>query len=187
MSDKIRVEVDEDGTVRVEIGGINARAVFNRLGGVGGARRFLRGELTLVEAEGEPLLGFVRTVRTTPDEPTIVYTSSQFKDWFHEVPEGARAEELTLRKLERKSHNSAIITALGGEEMAAVTWADFKSALAEKEDEGDHMFLLGYMEDKNGVLRAVDAFWDGVGWYVRAFSLGDPDRWLAGLRVLSRN
>lgn len=37
------------------------------------------------------------------------------------------------------------------------------------------------------VLRAVDVSWDGVGWYVCAFSVESPYGWDGGSRVFSRN
>ncbi|PIP86534.1 hypothetical protein COV42_01280 [Candidatus Campbellbacteria bacterium CG11_big_fil_rev_8_21_14_0_20_44_21] len=176
----------EMGKYNLHVDDVSIEAVFNRLGGVEGARRLLRGELVLTEAEGEPLLSFVWTFRTTAAEPTIVWTSPQFKDWFGGIAEGARAEELTLRKLARRSRDAAIITALGDKEVAAVSWADFKSALAEKEAEGDHTPIIAYMLDVNGVLRAVSARWSGDGWYVFVCSLNDPIGWSAGNQVLSR-
>jgi len=161
-------------------------SIVNKLGGEEGAEAFLRDELKLVKAEEDPLLSVVWTIQTMLTEPTVTCTSPQFKGWFHGVPDGELSEELTIRKLARRSRNTPIITALGGEEASAVTWADFKSALAEKEAEGDHTSIMAYMVDVNGVLRSVRAFWGGVGWDVRACSLDSPEVWFAGRRVLSR-
>ena len=44
-----------------------------------------------------------------------------------------------------------------------------------------------YVRDVNGELRAVFVGWGGVGWSVRAYSVGDPDAWRGGDRVFSRN
>jgi len=154
---------------------------FNDLVGV---RELVRGRRKFAEP---PLLTPVRIFAPTSAKPTISRTSSQFKSWFDGVPEGERAAELTLRRLERSSLDGPIIAALGGEQAAKSSLADFYAALAEKETIGDFTPLTGYARDRKGVLRAVRGDRHGGGWCVRAFSVDIPDGWRGGSQVLSRN
>lgn len=48
-------------------------------------------------------------------------------------------------------------------------------------------YAIFYVNDKNGVLRAVGVSWDDDGWDVSANSVEGPGRWVAGDQVFSRN
>lgn len=119
-----------------------------------------------------------------------------FEKWFL-----GKVEELTKVELPKRHHDlehdsldAEILTDLGGKEAAEVTLAGV-FALLELQPKGESGELLTngcanifYIKDVvGGVLRAVHVLWDGVGWHVYAGSVTASRRWLAGLRVFSRN
>jgi hypothetical protein len=137
----------------------------------------------------------INTKRNAPVK--ISYLGDNFTDWFlsgsgkTEDPES----EQTLRyhKLRKASVDGPIITELGGEAKAETTLSEMFS-LMEKQKNGESGTLLNngwanifYIRDSAGVLRAVYVHWDGGGWRVRAYALGDPFRWLVGRQTFSRN
>jgi len=103
--------------------------------------------------------------------------------------------EQTLRyhKLRKSSGDGPIIEELGGEAKAETTLSEMFS-LMEKQKHGEDGVLLNngyanifYIRDQNGVLRAVFVGWDDGGWGVDAVSVEDPDGWIDGVQVFSRN
>lgn len=79
------------------VDGVSVEAVFNKLGGVEGARRFLRDELTLVEVAPE-LVRVDRTVRPT-------YPSWWMREVLHPELEMRGPSEFDCAKLELWLHN----------------------------------------------------------------------------------
>ncbi|MBU1179975.1 hypothetical protein KJ885_03455 [Patescibacteria group bacterium] len=124
----------------------------------------------------------------------ISYLGDNFRSWFLDKTEES-SDETTLRyhTLRRASMDESIITELGGEAWAETTLAQIY-ALIKKQKNGEAGVLLKngyanifYVRDVGSVFRAVLVYWDGVGWYVYAFSVGPPCGWFDGSRVFSRN
>ena len=124
----------------------------------------------------------------------ISYLGDKFKGWFGEKVEDPIGEQ-TLRygKLRKASVDAPIIAELGGEEKSETTLSETYHLMA-KQPNGEKGVLLNngranlfYIKDQNGTLRTVFVFWDGVGWYVHALSVLDPDTWHDGRQVFSRN
>jgi len=59
---------------------------------------------------------------------------------------------------------------------------DFLRKYAKK-----NVWYLFYIKDKDGVLCAVDANWNGDGWYLNAHSVAGQYRWYDDILVVSRN
>jgi len=124
----------------------------------------------------------------------ISYLGDNFCLWFlDKVEEPFIGSELRYGRLRKLSVDAPIIAELGGEEKAETTLTELWQAL-EKQPNGNRGDLLTdgcanifYIRDVNGVLRAVYAFWFGVGWFVFADSVVSPHRWLGGFQVFSRN
>lgn len=191
---------------------VSVEALLNKLGGVEGARRFLRDELVLSEAVAKKLLERLSTTIAIPaiasftaSENFIIDTSSRakvkisylgdnLKDNFLSKVESdeVAAEELAINRLLENSFDPAIIIALGGETRVEITLGQFFAAFA-KQPNGEKGTLLtngyanvGYIRDINGVLWAVYGFWDDGGWDFGASPLDDPYEWYGGDRFLSR-
>jgi len=127
-------------------------------------------------------------------EVIIGWIGGNFQSWFL-----GKVEELTAVEIPNHHHDlkcdsldAEILADLGGEAAAEVTLAGVYELLKfQPRGENGALLVTGfanifYVRDKGGVLRAVDVYWSGVGWYVRARSVEDPDSWDAGNRVFSR-
>jgi hypothetical protein len=184
-------------------------AIVNKLGGMDGVQRFLAGTSEVIAK------GLFERLATTIAIPTVAsFTSSGFfiidtskkatvkisrlGDNFkkHFLPKVEKnevaAEDLAINKLLEYAYDPAIITALGGEAKVEITLGQFFSAFA-KQPNGEAGPLLtngyanvGYIRDIEGVLWAVDGFWDGGGWDFEASPLDRPDGWLDVNQFLSR-
>jgi len=102
-------------------------------------------------------------------------------------------QELRYGNLTKNSVDSPIIEELGGEAKAETTLTELHNLL-RKQGNGEEGDLLTsgysnifYTRNTNGVLRAVNVYWDDAGWGVRAYSVESPYDWDAGDRVFSRN
>ncbi len=134
-------------------------------------------------------------VNTKKNAPVkISYLGDNFNDWFlgkEEQPFGGST--LNHRKLSRSSVDGPIIAELGGEAKAETTLTELFSLMeAQKNSESGPLLMDGYanifyIREAKGVLRTVGAFWDGGGWSVCAFPVGDPDEWRGARQVFSRN
>jgi hypothetical protein len=98
------------------------------------------------------------------------------------------------RDLPAEEGGIAIIPELGGEAKAETALTELHDLLKKQgngEKEGDLLTDIRanifYIRNIQGVLRAVGVHWCGGGWVVRAYSTSDPDGWVAGRRVFSRN
>ena len=124
----------------------------------------------------------------------ISYLGDNFKNWFFGKEEILFSNTLIHgRQLNKNSVDGPILAELGGQEKAKTTLAEIY-AMMECQANGESGPLLNngyvnifYVPDVNGTLRAVDVYWDDNGWNVDAYSVEDPDEWLADRRVFSRN
>lgn len=121
----------------------------------------------------------------------ISYLGDNFKDNFlGKIEEPFAGSMLRYGKLKKGSVDRPIIAELGGEAKVETTLAEMFS-LMEKGEEGGLLTNgyanIFYIRDKKGVLWAVRCHGDGVGWFVRAFSVDDPLEWRAGGQVFSRS
>lgn len=183
-------------------------AVFNKLGGMEGVKRFLAGT---VEVVVKKLLEQVGSISLPPVERFVakdhfvVDTSSEAKvkiRWFSEnfrkhflgkvedTPVGA--EDLTVSRLLEDSFDPAIITDLGGEAKVEISLGQFFAAFAKQPKGEDGPMLtnecanVGYIRDDEGVLWAVFGRWRDDGWGFAADPLDDPCRWYRDHQFLSR-
>ncbi|OGH89435.1 MAG: hypothetical protein A2469_04530 [Candidatus Magasanikbacteria bacterium RIFOXYC2_FULL_40_16] len=180
-------------------------ALLNIIGGADVARKVLRGEskLTVVEIVPQPLLTLAGTVKVQPvnklgvneffnennSSVRISYVGDNFKEWFYgKEEEQPNANETVLRyhTLNRRSVDGPIIKELGGEDKVKVTLSHVAALMLEQSN-GERGALLTnsyadifYVHDV-----AVNVYWLGFGWYVVAYSVGDPGGWNAGGRVFS--
>lgn len=184
---------------------VTDRELQERLIAKGQLRRLLRGELEVrkvVERVAE-LLTFLSLV-TVPTTQKFVakdsfdlkkfYLSNNFKSWFLGKTEEPQAEtELRCHKLARYARDLEIIPELGGEEKVETTLSQIATLIASQANGEEGTLLVNgfanifYVRDQNGVLRTVNAHWDGFGWYLNAGPLGRPHEWHDGDRVFSRN
>ena len=124
----------------------------------------------------------------------ISYLGDNFKVWFGDkIEDPITKQTLRYAKLLKPLVDAPIIAELGGEEKSETTATEIYALMA-KQANGENGALLNngwwnifYVEDQNGVLRAVCVFWSGVGWYVGAGSVVGPDGWHGGRQVFSRN
>lgn len=157
-------------------------------------------------AEPPQLLALVTTVEV-PALPALtvsgefvhgegVYLWDNFRDHFL-TKEEAAVEPTTIRvhELGEDALDPPIIAELGGEEVAEISAGQFRWLLRQQangEEEGilltDGRANVADIRDANGVLWAVDAYWDGGdrGWDVDAGPVAYPDGQFAGFQVLSR-
>jgi len=132
---------------------------------------------------------FVATEKFRPGKTTdgikVGRLGASFKE--HLLPkvesDEVAAEELAVNKLLKGSRDSAIITALGGEEKIEINLGQFWEFLKTADQ---NFWYVAYIRDTEGVLWAVGAHWFGGGLLVEASSLDDPFGWFADRRFLSR-
>lgn len=126
----------------------------------------------------------------------ISYLGDNFKSWFLEgdgkIEELIGEQTLRYAKLRKSSVDGPIISELGGETKAETALAEMFSLMKEQAN-GEAGILLNngyanifYVHDLSGVLRTVDVFWYGDGWYVFASAVENPFRWDDGSQVFSR-
>jgi len=200
---------DRFAMVNLTAGELNA--LVKNVGGEDAVRRINRGELEVRELEKPGLLLCVAPNVIVPggerlnaaeafavgnhaDGVRIYSVDRNFREHFlgkteEDVPEVTVA----AYELMDDSRDPAIITALGGEEYAELTLAHVRE-LMRRTQAGEKSPLQSgvnvlYARDENGVMWAVNAYW-GAGvrdWGVHACSVGHPDPWYHGGRVLSRS
>lgn len=200
----------------VYIEDVSVEAVFNKMGGVAGAKRFLADELILTESpKTPPILELVSTVvvsatsgqfiakekfvRDTGNSTKVKinFIGTDFEAWFlygeGKIENPISGQKLHCHKLLQSSVDGPIITELGGEAKAETTLCEM-FAIMERHGKGEEGTLLNngrvnifYIKDQNGVLRTVSVDWRGAGWYVNAFFVKDSSRWFDGNHVFSRN
>ena len=194
------------------VDGVSVEALLNKLGGVEGAKRFLRDELVISEAVAKKLLERLSTTIAVPAMTQFIaadnfvvdtsksalmkisYLGDNFKANFLQKVESdeVAAEELVINKLLENSFDPAIIIALGGEAKVEISLGQFFAAFAKQPKGEDGPLLtnryanVGYIRGSNGVLCAVGGRWRVGGWSFGADSLDRRDRWSDGYQFLSR-
>lgn len=184
-------------------------AVFNKLGGIAAAQAFLRDEVTVTKPAKPSLLRLMSTesvsatqsfksadnfkVDTKKAAVRIYYLGDNFKKHFGRKEEGAsEAVDIKVHKLLEGSLDAPVITELA--DKCEIMLGQF-FALLSKQGKGETGPLLtngyaniAYIRDDEGILWAVSAYWysDRGGWYVVAYSVEHPGRWIGGIQVLSR-
>jgi len=120
----------------------------------------------------------------TVDGIKVAQLGDNFKaNFLTKVEESVPALEMREHELIARSRDPAIITELGGEGQVETFLAHFWEFLKTADQAHWH---VRYVRDTHGVLWAVYGYWLVDGWDFVAFPLGDPFRWFAGCRVLSR-
>jgi len=171
-------------------------ALVKNIGGDKIARGILDGTVKFTVLK-ESILNLIRTlwvsaqpaVTTSEDyfkEAGVVVMGDNFQNQFLGLEIGASERtEFTIRKLEKESLDRPILDELG--DKAEISASQFKAFLAENRRSPE--WFIFYLRGRDGNLWAVIAHWNSVidGWYVRAFSVGNPNEWVAGHRVVSRN
>lgn len=122
----------------------------------------------------------------TEGRNNIYYIGSNFSSLFQPcTPERA---DLKVAKLKRPMTNREILEEWGPE---VVTLGNVAYAMENAEKVGllkNGYANIFYVNDKDGVLRAVGVNYDaGSGWYVDARTVDNPLAWGAGHEVVSRN
>lgn len=111
----------------------------------------------------------------------ISYLGNNFKDWFGNPEVEPNTKQLQTKTLERGMLDKEILAELKPME---ITLDEFLGQL-QYLDKSE--WYIGYIRDRENVLRAVFVNWYGVGWDVDAYSVEDPREWDAGYRVFSRD
>jgi hypothetical protein len=170
---------------------VSVEAVFNKLGGVERAKRFLQSKVEIVY---KSILTFLRPAKLGP-QPAMILTEEYWKSvgvvWMGDNfqthllgLEVARAGEMELAvsNLEEASVDAPILAELG--DRARIPASQIGNFL--KEHKGSEEYFIFYPEELPDW--AVSARWfsfDG-GWSVLALPVTSLFRWLAGSQVVSR-
>lgn len=169
-------------------------AVWNKLGGEEGVKRFLadrveivmKSILTLVRTAVIPAQSAVTTSKKYFEEAGVKWTGDNFEAQFLGLEVEAVDETiLSVHKLNESSLDEPILVELG--DKAETTPSQFKEFLSQNKKSKE--YFLFYMKGKDGELWAVFARWYIVydGWGVGAYSVRRPGGWSAGSQVVSRN
>ena len=118
-------------------------------------------------------------MKLTDKQFNILYLGSNFKEWFSDVEVSPDTKKLSTIKLPRSMNDKEILRELKPSE---ITLDEFIGQLGFL-DKSER--CLGYIKDKNGILRAVRVFWYDDGWRVLAYSVEDPSEWGSDDRVFS--
>lgn len=168
---------------------VSVEAVFNKLGGVDGAVRFLQDKTKLVEVEGviKKYLGFLSVVsipamkkfvvkkRFVEGEGGINCTSERFEKWFfNTIEEPTKETEFRQSLLKQRTDDSSIVSELGGEANAKVHLSQIEY-LMNNVYKKDGTVYISYAEttvfekyeesyknekDENVVVRAINVHFD---------------------------
>ncbi len=196
---------------------VSIEALMNKLGGIEGAKAFLRGTVEIVVKNILDMLGTTKTSATTEkfvakDKFTKDSKEVKFYGFFGSFEEDFLAGdgkiedplgEQSLRygelvkpatDLPKEEGGIAIIPELGGEVKAETSLTELHDLLKKQvngEKEGallvDGRANILYIRNIRGVLRAVNANWFDDGWSINANSVELPFDWAAGHRFFSRN
>ncbi len=181
-------------------------AIVNKLGGMDGVNRFLRGELEVKE------YSLLRRIKTVPvpaqkrfvakdhfvvnagedARVKISYLGDNFcANFLDKIENPAEEKSLAVSKLLKKSLDLPILGELG--DKAETQLSQMFALMSEQPDgEGGTLLTNGaanifYIRDKNNKFWAVYCYWVGDGWCAFAGSVEYPYEWLGGGRVFSRN
>ena len=193
----------------VYIEDVSVEALINKLGGIEGAKAFLRGTVEIVRTKILDILGTTTTSATTKKfvakekfrkgskEVEFYRIWNNFTNWFlagdSKTEEPLGEQELRYGNLTKDYDNGLIIEELGGEVKAETILTELFDLLTKQANGEDGVLLTNgyanifYIKDTSGVLRAVYVDWRDDGWNVNAYSVERPNDWNAGYRVFSRN
>lgn len=186
-------------------------AFLNRIGGVEGMQKINSGEWIvgepssvkkpksnrsnastgLLEPFGEPVqvegaIQFVpckRIVKGLNGDLPISYVGENFQKVFADlVEDDVPAVSLKQRKLLKRSLDGPILSALRGKKRAKIALVHAFDFLKTADRSKWYIF---YVADSKGVLWAVYAYWDGVGWPLSTVAVARPVEWDAGSVVVS--
>jgi hypothetical protein len=123
----------------------------------------------------------------------IAFWDENFKKWFgNKVEKPVVTSELVVHKLTTEARNTEIVSELGGEAKAEISFSEFH-ALLSKQGDGQKGVLItndwanvAYIRDEHGILCVVKANWNDSGWFLYAFPIDDSRKWGAGAPVVSR-
>lgn len=113
------------------------------------------------------------------------YLGSRFKELFLDKKEPkSTGGSFKVSRLTEPSVDKAITEGLG--KGLEVTLGELHHFL---EDADKSIWYIAYTKDVQGTLWAVDCYWRSGGgyWYVGAAPVADPDEWVAGYQVFSRD
>jgi len=132
-------------------------------------------------------------------EAGIIWLGNNFQKWFLPLEEEITGEIILPEfhhNLSQNSLDKEILKGLGGKTQVARTPSTMRGIyeMIKKQPHGEDGALkndgcanIFYVRDKDGALRAMDVYWDVDGWFVGAYLVSDPLRWLAGSRVFAGN
>ena len=188
---------------------VSVEALINKLGGIEGAKAFLRDTVEIVRTKILDMLGTTTTSATTvkfiakdkfrKDSKEVKFYGiwDNFTNWFlagnGKIEEPLGEQELRYGNLTKDSVDGPIIQELGGEAKAETTLTELYELLKKQTNGEDGDLLTNgcanifYIRDTSGVLRAVLVRWRVDGWRVLAYSVVSPYDCHAGRRVFSRN
>ena len=185
------------------------RDLGDKIGSAERAKRFLSGELLLVErSEAQKrgvILRFERKAKISarPFVSSESFTKSNTKvkfgyidplieKLFGKIREDVPAGEVAIHALLEDQHDPEIMVSLGPQSVRYTKLGQLYQLL-EAQGEGQEGPLLvngyanvAYVIDENGAPWAVGAYWYGDGWFVCVCSVARRGRWLAGSRILSQ-
>lgn len=110
------------------------------------------------------------------------YQGQNFQKLFGDMKYINKVSKLYSKVLEKSMLDSEILSEFKPTEL---TLGEVFNYLKNIKD--NYTSMIFYCRDRDGILRAVFVFWNGVGWFVGADSVGDPLRWFGGNQVFSRN
>lgn len=181
----------------------------DKIGGQERAKRFLSGELILVErseaAKRGVILQFERNVSIaarlfvasegfTKSNPKVKfgYIDERLEKLFGKIREDVSAGKLAVHTLLTDTHDPDIMAAIQPHSRRFIKLGQFYQ-LIEDQGHGQEGPLLvnwraniAYILDENGAVWAVYAFWYGGGWFVGVDSVASQIRWDAVSQVLSQ-
>ena len=144
----------------------------------------------IIPAQREKFIAKEKFSVNTSDgaEVKIYHIGDNFTKWFFKKIEEPSSLDsaIDLSKLLKLSVNRLIIEKLDGEGKAPITLKElyFLMRFGNLDQHGSY---VSYILDDLGILRAVSVRRNRYGWAIDAESIEDPEGWLAGNRVVSRN
>lgn len=133
-------------------------------------------------------------VNTTDNEAVKISSlGRKFLSLFLEKSEAEFAGSVVgWRRLEKHAMNSAILTELGGQQVAKTTLAELFAVLSaqpngESGDLSSSWANIFYIENINSLLSAVVVSWEESGWSIEAFAVESGSDWDPGDRIFFRN
>lgn len=174
-------------------------------------KKFLRGELVErtvknVDEKTAGLLKFINRIFLPAiqrfvasesfgsDNPDGIkfYLGVNFKKHFlGKIEENVEGTWIAVYQLGKKSRDPEIMVKLGVDSRIVKLSQFFALIKAQARGQKGSLLVNGfaniaYIEDNEGIVWAVNAYWSGNDWGVGASSVEDPFEWVEGYQVLSR-